>query len=138
MISDRPGLSIIGVSTGRHSKMSKYLLLYREIQGFYVSSLRHCDVEIVKRSPFILINNLKEAVVVTEETYGKVIINMDAVLQIEEQFSVGCTGPTSYDAGIKDLREISTHPSPSQLKEKFRLLCVFQSTGWGVRRLNSG
>ena len=59
LISARPGISILGVETGRHSKTSKYLLPHSVIQGFSVSSLRHCDVGEVTRSPFILINNIK-------------------------------------------------------------------------------
>ena len=48
---------------------------------------------------------------------------------------MGYTGPNRYDAGIEDVREISTHPSPSKLQEKFRVPCVCRRTSWGVRRL---
>ena len=45
---------------------------------------------------------------------------------------MGCTEPTSDNEKIEDVREISTHPSPSQLQEKFKVTCVFWITGWGV------
>ena len=34
------------------------------------------------------------------------------MVQDEVQCVVGCTGPTSNDAEIEDVRDISTHPSP--------------------------
>ena len=51
---------------------------------------------------------------------------------------MGCTGPTRDYAVIEDVSEISTHPSSSQLQEKFRVPCAFRSTVWGVRRLTTG
>ena len=63
---------------------------------------------------------------------------LPTVVRVEEKFSVGCTGPTSNDAGIEGVRDIYTHPSPSQLQKRFGLPCIFRSTGWGVQRLATG
>ena len=103
-----------------------------------MSSFRHCGVGGVTIFLCIFIHDIEEAVSVREETYRKLIRKIDAVLWVEERCDVGCTGPTSDDAGIEDVREISTHPSRSQPQEKFRVPCVFRSMGWKVRRLNSG
>ena len=64
--------------------MSKDLLSHSTIQGLSVSSLCHCDVGGVTREPFILIHNIKEAGSVREEIYGKLIINLDVVVRVEE------------------------------------------------------
>ena len=48
---------------------------------------------------------------------------------------MGCTGPNSDVIGIEDVREISKHPSISQLQEKFRVPCVFQRTVSGLQRI---
>ena len=60
---------------------------------------------------------------------GKVISKIDAVVRVKEKYSVGCTGPTSDDTGMDDVRDIYTHPSPSQLKEKFIVPCFLRRTG---------
>ena len=111
--SDRPGISILGVANIIHFRTTKYLLSYSEIQGFSVSSFRHCDVGGVTRAPCILIHNIKESGSVREEVYRRAIKDLDAMLQVQERRAVRCTGPTTNDAGIEDVREISTHPSPS-------------------------
>ena len=90
-----------------------------------MSYFRNCDVGGVTSLPCIIIHNIKEIGSVREEISGKVTRKLDAVVRVEERCDVGCTGPTSYDAGIEHIMEISTHPSPSQLQEKFRLPCVF-------------
>ena len=126
------------MTTGRHYKNSKELFSHRKIQGFSISSFRHCDVGGVTRPPCILIHNIKESGSVQEETSRKVIRKLYAVLRVGEQCYVGCTVPTIYDTGMEDVREISTHPSPSQLQEKFRVPCVLRRMGWGVRRITSG
>ena len=100
MSSARPGISIIGVTNGRHSKIYKELLLNSAIQGFSVSSLRHYDVGGVTRSPYILIHNIKESGSVREEVYRKLIRKMYAVVQVEDRCAVGCTGSTSDDTVI--------------------------------------
>ena len=66
------------------------------------------------------------------------ISKIDVVVQSEECCSVGCTGPTSNDSGMEEVRNISTHPSHSQLQERYRVPCVFRSTGWGVQILTIG
>ena len=66
--------------------MYKDLFLHSEIQGFSMYSFRHCDVVGVTRSPCILINNIKEAVSVREETYRKVIrLRSDAPWDAKDQ-----------------------------------------------------
>ena len=59
--SARPGLPILGVEIGRHSKMSKDLLSHRKIKEFSVSYFCHYDAVGGKRPPCILIFNIKEA-----------------------------------------------------------------------------
>ena len=51
---------------------------------------------------------------------------------------MGCTGPSINDAGIQNIRNIFTHPLPSQLQEKFVVPFVLWSTGWGVQSLTIG
>ena len=77
-----------------------------------MSYFRHCDVGGVKRDPCILIHNIKETGSVMEELSGKVIRKLDAVVRVEEQCAIGCTGQTRNDAGIEDVRDIYTHLSP--------------------------
>ena len=55
----RHELSILGVTTGRHSKISKDLLLHSEIHGFSVSFFLRCDFWGVTGPPCILIHNIK-------------------------------------------------------------------------------
>ena len=92
LISVRPGLSIFGVATRRHPKMSRELLLHSVTQGFSVSSFLHYDVGGVTRSPCILIHNIKKACSVREGLSGKVIRKMDMVVRLEEQCAMGCKG----------------------------------------------
>ena len=113
--SVRPGISILGVVTGRHSKISKDLLLHSAIKGFYVSPFCHCDVGGVTRAPYILSHNINEEGSVREDISRKVIRKLDAVVRVQEQCAVGCTVLISDETGIEDVREISTHPSTSQL-----------------------
>ena len=49
-----------------------------------MSSFRHCDIGGVKRAPYILIHNIKEAGSVREGLSGKVIRKIDAVVRVEE------------------------------------------------------
>ena len=88
---DRPGLSILGVKTGRHSKISKDLLSYSTISGFYVSSFCHFGVGEVTRSPFIIIHNIKEEVSVREKLSGKVIRKLYNIVPVEEKYVMGRT-----------------------------------------------
>ena len=69
---------------------------------------------------------------------GKVIQKLDAVVQVKDQCAVRCTGKSRNYSEMEEVRYISTHPSPSQLQERFRVPCVFQRNGWGVRRLTTG
>ena len=130
--SVRTGISILGVATGRQSKISKELFLNIEIQGLSVSSFHHCDVRGVTRAPCILIRNIKEAGSARSEISGKVINNLGVVVRVGERCAVGFKGPTRDDTGIEYVREIYTYPSPSQIQEKFRVPCVFRSSDWGV------
>ena len=52
--SDRPELSIIGVTIERHSKGSKDLISHNVTQGLYVSSLLYCGVGVFTRVPLSL------------------------------------------------------------------------------------
>ena len=112
LISDRLGISILGVASGRNYKISKDLLLHSVPQGFSVSSLRNCDIRGVTRALCILIHNIKEAGSLREGLSGKVISKMDVVVMIKEKCAVGCTGPTTDDTGMEDVRDISTYPTP--------------------------
>ena len=69
---------------------------------------------------------------------GKVIRKLDVVVRVEDRCAMGCIEPTSDDAGMEYIREIYTHPLPSQLQERLRVLCIFRSTGWGVRKITTG
>ena len=97
-----------------------------------MSSFRHCDVGC------ILIHHIKEAGSVREGLSGKLISKLDAVVRVEYHFSIGCTGLTSNDSVMEEVRDISTDPSHSQLQDIFRVPGVFHSTCWGVSRLTIG
>ena len=103
-----------------------------------MSSFRHCYLGEITRSPFILVHNIKEAGPLIEGLSGKVMRKMDAVVRVEDLCDVGCAVTTSNDAGMGDVREISTHPSSSQLQDRFRRPCVSRRTGWWVRRFTTG
>ena len=135
LISARPDLSIPEVEIGRQSRVSKDLPSHNATQGLYVSSFRHCDVGGFTISPWIFIHNINEAGSVREGLSGKVISKIDAVVLVEERCAVGYTWPTRDDSGMEEVGDISTHPSSSQLQERFRVPCVFRITGWGVQRL---
>ena len=57
--SARPGLSILGMATEIHSKISKDLLSHNAIKGLCVFSFLHCGVEGDVRAICILICNIK-------------------------------------------------------------------------------
>ena len=100
MSSARPELSILGVATGRHSKVYKDLLSHNVIQGFSMSSLRHRDVGGVTRDPYILIHNIKESGSLVEGLSGKVIRKLYMVVRGEERCGLGCTVTTSDESGM--------------------------------------
>ena len=72
------------------------------------------------------------------EVTRKLIRKLYTVVQVRKKCAVRCIGSTNVDAGIEDVREISTHPSPLQLQDRFIVQCILQSNGWGVRRITKG
>ena len=85
-----------------------------------------------------LIYNIKESGSLIEGLSGKRFKKLDAVVQVKDQCAVRCTGKSRNYSGMEEVRDIPTHPSPSQLQERFRVPCVFRSTGWGYEDLPQG